>query len=161
MTLKIETAATGDPDLADLVRRHKDHALAHTPPGSGHAVAPEALAAATVAGLGYWLARLDGAAVGCIALQAIAPDHGEIKTMHVVAARRGQGLADALLSELETAAKARGMVRLSLETGQPRQDGPDGFAAARAFYARRGYAPCPPFGPYVDDPFSYCMTKTL
>ena len=35
------------------------------------------------------------------------------------------------------------------------------FAPARAFYARAGFAPCPPFGSYVDDPNSTFMTLVL
>lgn len=46
--------------------------------------------------------------------------------------------------------------RLSLETGTPSD-----FAAARALYAKAGYAECPPFGDYELDPFSVFMTKAL
>jgi putative acetyltransferase len=45
---------------------------------------------------------------------------------------------------------------VSLETGTM-----EGFAAARALYARFGFRPCPPFCDYRDDPNSLCMTLDL
>ena len=45
---------------------------------------------------------------------------------------------------------------LSLETGRP-----DPFRPARELYARHGFAECPPFGDYWDDPFSICMTREI
>ena len=53
-------------------------------------------------------------------------------------------------------AGARGYRRLSLETGTM-----DAFAAARNLYTRHGFATCPPFANYFDDPNSVCMTRTL
>jgi len=41
-----------------------------------------------------------------------------------------------------------------LETGLPQ-------TAAIALYERAGYSAIPKFGPYVDDPTSYCMKKRL
>ncbi|MEE3703942.1 hypothetical protein V2H43_11070, partial [Pasteurella multocida] len=53
-------------------------------------------------------------------------------------------------------ARARGVARISLETGsQPF------FAAARALYAKHGFAECPPFGGYRADPNSTFMTLGL
>ena len=53
-------------------------------------------------------------------------------------------------------ARSRGVERVSLETGSM-----GFFAPARAFYARSGFEPCPPFGSYVDDPNSTFMTLAL
>ena len=41
--------------------------------------------------------------------------------------------------------------------------GPRGsrVAAARALYTQHAFLPCPPFGDYVDDGFSLCMTRQL
>ena len=90
------------------------------------------------------------------ALKRITQQHGELKSMHVLSTRRGTGLADAILTRLTDEAKAAGMTRVSLETGsQPP------FAAARAFYTRHGFAFCPPFEGYVEDPHSVFMTKEL
>lgn len=90
------------------------------------------------------------------ALKALSGPHGEVKSMHVVAEHRGRGYADALLKRLLTEARAAGMQRVSLETGsQPV------FAAARAFYARHGFAFCDPFEGYGPDPNSVFMAKDL
>jgi len=37
----------------------------------------------------------------------------------------------------------------------------DFFAPARRLYARAGFMPCSPFGPYIEDPNSVFMTKVL
>ena len=60
------------------------------------------------------------------------------------------------LTHVETAARAAGVTRLSLETGvQPT------FIAARALYERAGYSVCGPFEGYWNDPNSLFMTKSL
>ncbi|MFN3785164.1 MAG: GNAT family N-acetyltransferase, partial [Spirosomataceae bacterium] len=69
---------------------------------------------------------------------------------------RGRGLSRRMLEHLVDAARAEGFTRLSLETGvQPT------FVAARALYANAGFAECPPFEGYTDDPNSVFMTRSL
>ena len=61
-----------------------------------------------------------------------------------------------MLDHLVAAARAEGMTRLSLETGaQP------SFAAARRLYEGAGFAYCPPFPPYAEDPNSVFMTRAF
>jgi GNAT superfamily N-acetyltransferase len=62
----------------------------------------------------------------------------------------------AILRHIIAAAQARGMSRLSLETGSWPY-----FAPARALYARHGFVECPPFGDYRPDPNSVFMTLVL
>ena len=76
--------------------------------------------------------------------------------MHTAERCRGQGVARAVLRQIVAAARGRGYCRVSLETGSM-----DAFAAARAFYARHGFTPCPPFEGYREDPNSVFMTLTL
>ena len=148
--------AIEDPAAADIVallQTHLAHARAHTPAGSGHALNVEALRTPDVT----FLALRDGGALrGCVALKRLDARTGEIKSMHVAAAARGQGLGAALLAALEEHARAGGITRLVLETGRS-----EGFAASRRLYARAGFAPCPAFGAYADDPFSWCMEKAV
>lgn len=59
----------------------------------------------------------DGVAIGMGALKPISASHGELKSMHVRADRRGDGVADALLMHLLSVARRNGLSRLSLETG--------------------------------------------
>ncbi len=150
----VTEVAGGDPRLASLIAIHQAYAADHTPAGSGHALAPGTQETLEVR---YWLALdPDGTTLGCIGLKKLSAGHGEIKTMHVLEAYRGAGVADALMNGLERSARALGFERMSLETGKG-----DGFSASRRFYARCGFEPCEAFGPYVDDAFSVCMTKRL
>lgn len=97
-----------------------------------------------------------GRLLGVGALAAIAPGHGEVKSMHVAADARRRGVAAALLDHVVALAVARGYARLSLETGTQ-----DGFAPARALYARAGFVDCPPFGSYRPSPASVFLTLDL
>jgi putative acetyltransferase len=94
--------------------------------------------------------------VGVGALKRLSAEHGEIKSMHTAEAARGRGVGSALLRQIIAAARARGMSRLSLETGSWAY-----FLPARALYARHGFVECPPFGEYQADPNSVFMTLEL
>ena len=87
----------------------------------------------------------DGEALGCGALRALGADAAEVKRMYVAPAARGRGIAEALLAELEDAARRRGWTTLRLETG-PRQP------EAIGLYSGAGYRPIAAFGAYVDAP---------
>jgi putative acetyltransferase len=93
---------------------------------------------------------------GCGALQMLDPHHGEIKTMRTRARFLRQGVGQSVLTQIVNEAKARGMQRLSLETGSS-----DAFAAARAMYERNGFEICEPFGNYQLDPHSVFMSKAI
>lgn len=104
-----------------------------------------------------FFAVIDGdEAIAMGALKQLSASHGEVKSMHVRSDRRGNGLADAVLGRLLDAAKDGGLAKVSLETGSQ-----DAFVPARAFYARHGFAVCPPFEGYTEDPNSVFMTKSL
>ena len=103
-----------------------------------------------------WAAYDAGEMIGMGALKTLSPTEGEVKSMHTRASARGKGVAKSMLSVIVAEAKAQGMDRISLETGAHAD-----FAAARAMYARAGFAECPPFGDYMVDPHSTFMTLTL
>jgi putative acetyltransferase len=94
----------------------------------------------------FFVARFDGRAVGCA---GVAFDHGfaEVKRMYVRPEARGGGggVAIALLARLEAEASARGISRLTLETG-------DAQHAAIRFYEREGFTRCAAFGAYATMP---------
>ena len=73
---------------------------------------------------------------------ALFNDFAEVKRMYVREMVRGRGVAQALLTRIETEARVAGFVVLRLETGA-RQ------AAALRFYARAGFQPCAAFGDYA------------
>lgn len=76
--------------------------------------------------------------------------------MRTLPALRGQGIGGALLDHALADAKARGIRRVSLETGAT-----DFFEPALALYRSRGFIACGPFGTYREDPLSRFLTREL
>jgi putative acetyltransferase len=151
LTISQESPLT--PDLALLMARHTADMHADTPPESIHMMDASQLA---VPGIWFYVMRDAGEPVGMGAFKRIDATHAEIKSMHVLIERRGQGLSNRMLDHLLEQAAAQGFTRLSLETGsQPM------FAPARGLYERAGFAECAPFEGYSLDPNSVYMTKTL
>ena len=92
--------------------------------------------------------------VGCGAFKEYAADLVEIKRMFVQPARRQQGVARAVLAELERWAGELGYAGCVLETGRRQPE-------AIALYQRCGYALTPNYGQYVGIENSVCMRKEL
>ena len=61
-----------------------------------------------------------------------------------------------MLRHIIAVARARGMSRLSIETGSW-----DYFSPAHALYRSHGFLECPPFADYVPDPNSVFMSLDL
>jgi putative acetyltransferase len=100
--------------------------------------------------------RDKGEAIGMGAVKRIDDSHAEIKSMHILAERRGEGLSRRMLDYLVDHALSQGFSRLSLETGsQP------SFKPARSLYAGAGFAECGPFEGYRPDPNSVFMTRII
>jgi putative acetyltransferase len=149
-----------DPRVIALVHTHLIRARAETAVGSAHALDLSGLRAPNVTFWSAWERDAHDAArdtlVAIGALKRLTDDHGEVKSMHTAEAARGRGIGAALLRHVIAVAEARGMTRLSLETGSWPY-----FAPARALYARHGFVECPPFGDYRLDPMSVFMTLAL
>ena len=139
--------------IADLLQGHVASAFESSPESAVHALDIDGLRQPDIT---LWTAWQDRTLAGCAALRQLSTSHGEIKSMRTANSHLRQGVATKLLHHLIAVAKDRGYMRLSLETGNTRD-----FAAARALYAQFGFALCPPFGSYVDDGFSICMTRTV
>ncbi len=139
--------------LLELLHLHKTHCEAETPIESCHRLDIDGLRATDVT---FWVAWLQDKAVGMIGLKDLGEAHGEVKSMHVLKAMRGEGLADRLFSIMKDEADKRGYQRLSLETGNS-----DNFQPATRFYQKYGFLPCAPFADYREDPNSLFMTLTL
>lgn len=92
--------------------------------------------------------------VACGAIRAYDPDVVEVKRMFVLPEHRGQGIAAAVLSELETWASQLGYVRCILETGQKQPE-------AIRLYQKSGYQIMPNYGQYEGVENSVCMEKSL
>ena len=95
-------------------------------------------------GVLFLVARLDGEAVGCGGV-AFEDGLAEVKRMYVRPRARGGGVGLAILARLEEEARARGVRRLVLETG-------DAQVAAMRFYERAAFVRCGAFGAYLAMP---------
>lgn len=150
--LIVEDDLTGA-EVAALLRLHLAEMHQWSPPGSVHALPIERLRAADVTFYSVWHGdRL----AACGALKQIDPAHGELKSMRAHPDCRGRGAGRAMLDHLLGEARSRGYTRVSLETGRP-----EPFLPARRLYESHGFVECPPFGDYVSDDFSICMTRDL
>lgn len=92
--------------------------------------------------------------VGCGAFKPFDTEAVEVKRMYVQPLHRQQGVAQAVLGELERWAAELGYTACVLETGKRQPE-------AIALYHRRGYADTPNYGQYVGVENSVCMRKLL
>ncbi len=88
------------------------------------------------------LARIDGEPAGLGGVRFLDTEAAEVKTMFVSPGHRGQGLARAILVELERIAREHGCLRTQLDTS-------DYLTGAVALYRSAGYHEIPP---YNDNP---------
>ncbi|MBJ6144002.1 GNAT family N-acetyltransferase [Hymenobacter sp. BT559] len=92
--------------------------------------------------------------VGCGAFKPFEANAVEVKRMFVQPAHRGQGVAQAVLTELERWAGELGYTSCVLETGKRQPE-------AIRLYERSGYAHIPNYGQYVGVENSVCLQKHL
>lgn len=140
-------------EIRALLEEHLRNMRAWSPPESVHALD---LAALRHPSITFWTAWDDGLLMGCVALRALSPTDGELKSMRTPEQRRRRGTGRALLRHVLNEAMRRGYERVWLETGAF-----DAFLPARTLYAQHGFVVCPPFGDYVDDPNSVFMSLQL
>jgi putative acetyltransferase len=143
----------GAPDVRRLLATHLAFARAPTPPEDAHALDVDGLLDASVT---FFSFRREGILLAVAALKRLDPDHAEVKSMHTVAAARGQGIGRRMIEHLIAVARDAGYRRLSLETGSMAE-----FAPARALYASAGFQLCEPFGDYRASANSTYMTIDL
>lgn len=136
-----------------LLQVHLDAMYEHSPPESVHALDLEALRHPSIT---FWTAWDGDELLGCGALKQHNADHAELKSMRTASSHVRKGVARAILRHIESAARAKGIQRISLETGTPAP-----FVAAQHLYASEGFVECGPFADYVLDPYSLFMTKAL
>ncbi len=100
------------------------------------------------------VAYLDDVPVGCGAVKKYSDGVGEIKRMFVPLEYRGQGIAGAVLAELEKWAAELGFTECILETGKKQPE-------AICLYTKSGYNLIPNYGQYKGVENSVCMSKEL
>jgi putative acetyltransferase len=141
------------PEIRALLEAHLRSMHELSPPESVHALDIDTLRQPDIT---FWTVWEGNELLGCGALRALTPTHGEIKSMRTAEAHRGRGVARAVLDRILEEAKSRSYDRLSLETGSMKA-----FEPAQKLYASSGFSYCAPFGSYLDDPNSVFMTKAL
>ena len=97
-----------------LLQAHLDAMYEHSPPESVHALD---LAALRHPSITFWTAWEDNDLMGCGALKQHDAANAELKSMRTADAHLRKGVAQALLRHILSTARARGIQRISLETG--------------------------------------------
>jgi putative acetyltransferase len=141
------------PAIAALLQEHLDAMHAFSPPESVHALDLAALRRPEIT---FWTAWEGESLMGCGALKQLDAAHAELKSMRTATLHLRKGVARTLLRHIEAAARAKGMTRVSLETGPHAP-----FAAAQQLYRSEGFVECGPFADYALDEFSLFMTKRI
>ena len=149
-TLRLERVTTPTDDVRSLISELEDNLAAAYPPEQRHGLAIDAIFQPHIQ---FFIARIDGAAVGCGGV-ALFADLAEVKRMYVRPAARGRGITDALLAQLEAVTRSAGLTRLCLETG-------DQQLAAIRVYRRAGFSSCAPFGDYSAMPPASIATSVF
>ena len=124
----------------DLIRLHLDDMYANSPPESVFALDVSGLKAPDVT---VWTAWVGDQIAGIGALRDLGSNSGELKSMRTHPQFLRRGVAAALLEHIIGVARARGMRRISLETGTGLA-----FEAALSLYRRRGFVDGRAFAKY-------------
>ncbi len=141
------------PEIYALLQEHLQGMALLSPPESIHALDLEALRKPEIT---FWTAWEERELLGCGALKQMDAQRGEIKSMRTASRHLRKGVARALLHHILKEVGTRGYHWLFLETGSS-----SGFAPAHKLYASCGFAFCPPFADYAEDPNSVFMMREV
>lgn len=151
--MKIEVDDLSRPAVHALLNEHLQSMYELSPPESVHALDLAELRQPEVK---FWSAWKGSLLLGCGALKALDPRHGEVKSMRTPNGLRRRGAGRAILAHIIEVARSRAYERLSLETGSM-----EAFKPAHRLYESFGFTCCGPFGEYIEDPNSVFMTLRL
>lgn len=151
--MKIEVDDLSRPAVHALLNEHLQSMYELSPPESVHALDLAELRQPEVK---FWSAWKGSLLLGCGALKALDPRHGEVKSMRTPNGLRRRGAGRAILAHIIEVARSRAYERLSLETGSM-----EAFKPAHRLYESFGFTYCGPFGEYIEDPNSVFMTLRL
>ena len=149
VTIAIETPLQDE--VRALIAELNAALLELTPPEHCHHLTVEQMADEDTT---VFVAREDGAAVACGALKRHAGGVGEVKRMYTRPSHRGRRIGEQIVARIEAMARAEGLNRLVLETG-------DRHPAAWKVYERSGFARCGPVLDYPDVAWSVFYVKAL
>ena len=157
-TIRIARERPDHPEVRPLLDALDRYLASLYAPQDNHILDLQALLAPDV---DFRVAREDGQVVGCGAARRMPGEaatagaaYGEIKRMYVDPARRGQRIAERLITELERGLAAQGIGLALLETGRDQRE-------AVRLYERCGYRPRGPFGGYPDNGLSVFYGKQI
>ena len=136
-----------------LLALHLSGMHASSPPGHVFALDLSGLRTPDVT---VWTAWEGEALVGIGALRDLGDGGGEVKSMRTDPRRLRRGVGAAILEHIIGVAEARGLRRLSLETGS----GP-AFEPALALYRKRGFVDGEAFGGYQRSAFNQFLHLAL
>jgi putative acetyltransferase len=136
-----------------LLRLHLEGMHANTPAGHVFALDLSGLQAPDVT---VWSAWEGEAICGIGALKQLDAETGEIKSMRTHPDHLRRGVAAAILDHMVGEVRARGLRRLSLETGRGAA-----FEPALKLYRRRGFVDGEAFGDYVRSDFNQFLHLEL
>lgn len=149
LTIAVETPLQDE--VRALVAELNAVLLELTPPEHCHHLTVEQMADADTT---VFIARDGGVAIGCGALKRHADGIGEVKRMYTRPSHRGRRIGEQIVACIETLARAAGLKRLVLETG-------DRHHAAWKVYERSGFVRCGPVLDYPDVRWSVFYEKTI
>jgi len=136
-----------------LLEYHLRRMHAHSPRGSVFALDLSGLQAP---GMTVWSAWHGEQLVAVGALKDWGDGTGELKSMRTHPAHLRQGAAAAVLEHIIGVARARGLRRMSLETGSG-----EAFEPALALYRKRGFSNGAAFGDYAASAFNQFLHLPL
>lgn len=151
--LVIREADLSSEAVRALLALHLAGMHASSPPGHVFALGLFGLQAP---GVTVWAAWDGEALAGIGALKELGDRTGEVKSMRTHPDHLRKGVGAAILERIIAEARARGLARLSLETGS----GP-AFEPALALYRKRGFVDGEAFGDYVRSDFNQFLHLPL
>lgn len=153
--IEIRLADPGADNLRPVVEDHLTHSQGAGPDDSNHTMGVDGLRGD---GIQFWALFDDDTPLGCGALKHLPDGSAEVKSVHIIEAARGRGLARKMMAFLAETAQAEAVSALVLETGS---DLLPAYDSARKLYEKLGYSYCAPIYGYDDDPNSAFMRLDL
>jgi len=151
MAIVIDIETPLQDEVRTLVAELNAVLLDLTPPEHCHHLTVEQMADTDTT---VFIARDGGAAIACGALKRHPGGIGEVKRMYTRPTHRGRKIGEQIVARIEAMARAEGLKRLVLETG-------DRHHAAWKVYERSGFTRCGPVLDYADVKWSVFYDKPL
>ena len=140
-------------EVNNLLKKHFIELRSVSPAGSTHVLDIDGLKDPSIK---FWSLWENNKLVGCGALKFLEKNHGEFKSIRVADEFKKKGIGERIINHLIEEAKKLKISKLSIETGAG-----DFFLPARNLFSKFGFAKCPPFAHYKNDPNSCYYTLNL